>query len=102
MYDIAFTKHCLERMRQRKISRKEMEHVLANGFYRHEPWNQAYKVEYGDIIIVINCEGQLITAYRTDKNAPAEYHPDLKVRIFRRKRDLLRYPDWKRELRMAI
>jgi hypothetical protein len=102
MYNNAFTKHCLERMQQRKISFEDMEHVLAKGFYRHDPRQRLYKVEYGDIIIVINYDGQCITVYHEDRNFPAGRHPDLKGRIFRRKRDLLRYPDWKREFRAAV
>ena len=101
MYNV-FTKHCLERMQQRKISRGDVEEVLANGFYRHDPRHQIYKVEYGNITIVISYDGQFITAYHAEKNFPVGRHPDLKGRLFRRKRDLQRYPDWKRELKAAV
>ena len=101
MYNV-FTKHCLERMQQRQISHGDVEEVLAKGFYRHDPRHQIYKVEYDNIIIVISYDGQIITAYHAEKNFSVGRHPDLKCRLFRRKREQLRYPDWKQKLESAV
>ena len=59
-----FTKHCLERMSERNISEEDLATVLEKGFFRNQPENQAYAVEYGNITVVVGYDSSLITAYK--------------------------------------
>lgn len=63
--ETGFTNHCLERMRARNISEEDLATVLKNGFFRDQPKNEAYAVEYGSIVVVVGYDGTFITTYRT-------------------------------------
>jgi len=59
-----FTKHCLERMSTRNISMEEMATVLAMGFFRNQPTNKTYAVEYGRIVVVVGYDCNFVTTYK--------------------------------------
>ena len=60
-----FTSHCLERMHKRNISEEDFATVLKKGFFRDQPKNEAYAVEYGSIVVVVGYAGTFITTHRT-------------------------------------
>lgn len=99
-----FTRHCLERMTMRNISEKDIAFVLAHGFFRNQPQNEVYKVEYGNLVVVVGYDCRLVTTFKivpADKNSGCSYISEAKGRVFRRKREALKIAEFNREIKYA-
>ena len=106
MFSRPFTKHCIERMTERSISKEELAYVLKNGFFHHQAKCDVYKVEYGKLVVIIDAEGRFITAYnRGGKEGKAvtddRLSADAKYKRCRRRKEAMKIADMAREIRYA-
>ena len=105
MFSSPFTKHCIERMNERSISKEELAYVLKNGFFHHQAKCDVYKVEYDKLVVIIDTEGRFITAYnRGGKEAKAvddRLSADAKYKRCRRRKEAMKIADMNREIRYA-
>lgn len=97
-----FTKHCLERMTMRNISEEDITFVLEHGFFRNHPQNGVYRVEYGNLVVVVGYNCRLITTFKinpADKSSSFGNASETKERGFRRKREELKIAEFNREIK---
>lgn len=99
-----FTKHCLERMSERNISEKDLATVLKKGFFRNQPGNQVYVVEYGNITVVVGYDSSLITTYRVTscgRDSKGALCREAGRRSRQHKLDVLKIAESNREIKSA-
>lgn len=106
MFSRPFTRHCIERMNERSISKEELAYVLKNGFFHHQPKCDVYKVEYGKLVVIIDAEGRFITAYnrggKEEKNQTDDrLSADAKYKRCRRRKEAMKIADMDREIKYA-
>ena len=106
MFSRPFTKHCIERMNERNISKDELSRVLQKGFFHHQAQLGVYKVEYGKLVVIIDAEGSFITAFnRYSKEAKAaadgRLAADAKYKRCRRRKEAMKIADMNREIKYA-
>lgn len=102
--ETGFTRHCLERMSSRNISEQDMAVVLQKGFFRDQPGNEVYTVEYGDTVVVVGYDGSFVTTYRTypvSRFSKKDCKAEAQKRKFRLKLAALKSIDWFREIKFA-